>query len=357
MDIIFGIFNKTYLLFNEMAPYLLFGYFFAGILHIFIDTKIISKNLGKKNLGSVIKAALFGIPLPLCSCSVIPSAMSLRKEGATRGSVLSFLISTPTTGIDSIFATYSLLGWFFTGFRILSSFFIGVLSGVIANVFIKEDGKGIEASVEKCKLCSHDEEHEHTLFAKIRGIFNYAFGDLLKDNGGSLLLGILIGGMISFFIPEEFVQIYMGTGIKSMMIMLLAGIPMYVCATASIPIAAALMMKGLDPGAALVFLIAGPATNIVTMTVVFKNLGAKSLVTYLGAIITGSLMMGLLINRFLKYTELSFSILHRHEMLPEFVNTISVGILAIIIFGNLAKETLFNKFFLKTEANIFKSRV
>ena len=339
-----GIFKESYFLLKEMAPYLLFGFFFAGILHIFISTETISRHLGKSSVLSVITASLFGIPLPLCSCSVIPAAMSLRKEGASRGAVLSFLISTPTTGIDSIFATYSLLGGLFTVYRIIASFVTGVFAGVCANFLIKE-GPVSRVDVPKCKLCDDETEHVHGTGRRIKGVFSYAFGDLLKDTGLALLVGIVIGGVIAYFLPESFIETYLGSGLKEMFIMLLIGIPMYVCATASIPIAAALMVKGLNPGAAFVFLVAGPATNIVTMSVVAKNMGRKALIVYLGAIAFSSIAMGLLLNKIYAYffeTDSIHMMLQHRRIIPEWAGVAASIILLLLIgrafIGKFLKE-------------------
>lgn len=344
MNVITGIFKEAYLLFNKMSPYLLFGFFFAGLLHIFIDTKMIGRHLGKNDLASVVKASLFGIPLPLCSCSVIPAAMSLRKEGASRGSVLSFLISTPTTGVDSIFATYSLLGGLFTAYRVMASFVAGMLAGTLANVFIKERPGGVPRE-QKCKMCHEhmDEGHAHNAAEKIKGVFTYAFGDLLDDTGPALLGGMIIGGAIAYFLPESFIQTYLGSGIRAMFVMLLAGIPMYVCATASIPIAAALIFKGINPGAAFVFLVAGPATNIVTMMVVSKNLGFKALVIYLGSIVFCSITMGLVLDEIFRYfykADFISSLMHQRELVPAWLGLASSVILAVLILFNLFRKLI-----------------
>ncbi|MFQ5952635.1 MAG: SO_0444 family Cu/Zn efflux transporter [Candidatus Omnitrophota bacterium] len=342
MNVIIGIIKEAYFLLNKMAPYLLFGYLFAGIIHIFIDQAMVSRHLGGSNLFSVIKAALFGIPLPLCSCGVIPAAMSLRKEGASRGAVLSFLISTPTTGVDSIFATYSLMGGLFTIYRILASFITGVLSGIAANFFIREPVTPQEEKA-KCKLCDEEREHIHAPSHQIRGAFTYAFGDLLSDTGGPLLLGILIGGVITYFLPGDFISKYLGSGIIAMFVMLIVGIPMYVCATASIPIASALILKGINPGAAFVFLVAGPATNVVTMTVVAQNIGRKALVIYLGSIAFGSIAMGLLLDRIYLYFyqgEAIRTMLPHKELLPEWLGfTAAIVLVALIVF-NFVREKL-----------------
>ncbi len=296
IDVIIGIFKESYLLLNKMSPYLIFGFFFAGILHIFLDTKMVGKHLGGNNLSSVVKASIFGIPLPLCSCGVIPAAVSLKKDGASRGAVVSFLISTPTTGIDSILATYSLLGGFFAAYRVIASFIGGVFSGILTNIFIKEDDVKEEEGPEKCKLCKGEHEHQHPASHKIKSLFKYAFGELLGDTGGGIILGIIIGGIISFFIPEEFIQTYLGEGWKAMILMLVIAIPMYVCASGSIPIAAALMLKGLNPGAAFVFLLAGPATNAVGMTIIAKHIGTKATVIYVASIAITSIVLGMLLD-------------------------------------------------------------
>jgi len=338
IDILTGIFKESFFLLNKMSPYLLFGFLFAGVLHVFLRPDMIGRHLGASTFSSVVKASLFGIPLPLCSCSVIPTAMSLRKEGASRGSVLSFLISTPTTGVDSIFATYALLGGIFTAYRIAASFITGVIAGALANLFIKEEPKDNVES-RKCRLCEAGEEHAHTPAEKIRKIFTYSFGELLDDTGLPLILGILIGGVISFFLPETFIEMYLGSGMKSMIVMLAAGIPMYVCATASIPIAAALMLKGLAPGAAFVFLVAGPATNIVTMTVVGKNIGRAAVAIYLGSIVFCSLGMGLVLNWIYGYFDLEGAVkamLHQHrEIIPGPVGIAASAALAALIAYNL----------------------
>jgi hypothetical protein len=282
-------------LFYRMAPYLLFGYVFAGLLHIFFNTSFVSRHLGKGDFLSVLKSSFFGIPLPLCSCSVIPAATSLKKEGTSRGAVLSFLITTPTTGVDSIFATYSLLGGFFTLYRIFASFITGVLAGGMANILLHGE-TDMSGEKTECKLCSGEEHHTHSRSEKLAGAARYAFVELIRDSGFSIVIGILIGGIIAYFMPADLVKTYLGSGITAMLVMLIAGIPMYVCATASIPIAAALLTKGMDPGAALVFLIAGPATNIVTMSVVLRDLGAGGLSLYLGSIVVSSLALGSLMN-------------------------------------------------------------
>jgi uncharacterized membrane protein YraQ (UPF0718 family) len=328
-----------------MSPYLLFGFLFAGILHVFIKEEIISRHLGKNNIFSIIKSALFGIPLPLCSCAVIPAALSLRKEGASRGAVLSFLISTPTTGIDSIFATYALLGAAFALYRVGASFVAAIFVGIIANLLIKEDRDDFEKNDKEDKCCSVHDGHNHGFLYKIKEIFKYAYITLLRDTGKWIILGIIIGGIISYIIPEDFIENYIGKGLLSMVIMIAIGIPMYICASGSIPIAAALMIKGLSPGAAFAFLLAGPATNAVTITVISKYIGKKATVIYLGAIILSSVGLGMLINKIEGvFGGIEVAEIMQHKMIPGWVEiTASVVLVVCIGYNFIGKKDSHNE--------------
>lgn len=337
MDIITGILKESYFLLNAMSPYLLFGFFFAGLLHVFFDIDLIARHLGGNNITSVIKSTLFGIPLPLCSCGVIPAAMTLRKKGASKGAVVSFLISTPTSSIDSIFATYSLMGWFFALYRAIASFFAGVLSGILTNIFSPDDDNKKPEESSKCELCDDYAEHSHSVESKLRGLFRYAFGTLIDDIGVWVLLGILMGGVITYVIPDEFIRQYLGSGWKAMLIMLIVGIPMYVCATGSIPIAAALMFKGMNPGAAFVFLLSGPATNAVSMTVIGKYMGKRALFIYIFSIAFSSLFLGISLDwiwKLFKIGDFKTIIGYHKSMLPYEVQLIcSIFLLSLIVFS------------------------
>jgi uncharacterized membrane protein YraQ (UPF0718 family) len=342
MDLITGIIKEAYFLLNKMSPYLLFGYLFAGILHAFINTETVGRHLGSRSFLSVIKASLFGIPLPLCSCGVLPAAVSLRKQGASKGAILSFLISTPTTGVDSIFATYSLLGGFFTVYRVIASFIAGVFSGTLANLFLDEKpGEGREEE-KKCKFCDEPAPHDHTTIHRIKGMFSYAFGELLEDSGSWIIMGVLIGGLISYFLPAEFIHTYLGAGWKAMVVMLIVGIPMYVCASGSIPIAVALMLKGMNPGAAFVFLLAGPATNAVGMTVVSKQMGKKALAIYLSSIAVSSLALGALLDVIWNiFNKEGLKRMMEHQgAMPDWVGIASSIILVSLIFYAMFKARL-----------------
>lgn len=339
IEVIKGVLHESVSLFNEMSPYLLFGFFFAGILHIYFSLDFIARHLGKSSLGSVVKAVILGIPLPLCSCGVIPSAVALKKKGASRGAVVSFLIATPITGIDSIFATYSLMGLVFTLFRVIASSITAITAGILTNLFdFKARGSDkIELKKDDCEHCNHEveENHDDNKRSKFIELFRYAFVTLLGDIWKWLIVGILIAGIISYFIPDTFIQKYLGSSWQSLLIMLIIGIPMYICATGSIPIAASLLLKGMSPGAALVFLLAGPATNAVTITVVSKEIGRTATILYVATIAVMSVLMGMLLNLIWNYMGIvTPHILSHKMMLPEWVGITSSTILVCLILFN-----------------------
>jgi len=297
---------------NAMAPYILFGLIFAGILHEFVPDTLVTKHLGKSNIFSVIKATLFGIPLPVCSCGVIPLATSIKKSGASKGSTLSFLISTPITGVDSIMATYGIFGWIFTIYRVITSMIIAMVSGILTNLFDKEleaekpafsavkapntfSPVFSMAKKEEASCCSESASCCATEAKSfwLTGALRYAFITLLGDIAKPLVWGLLLGALITVAIPQSISDILIEYSWLSYIIVIAIAVPMYVCATASLPIAAGLMLSGVSAGAAFVFLSAGPATNTVTIGVVKKMLGARSLAIYLGSIIVGSIVFGL----------------------------------------------------------------
>jgi uncharacterized membrane protein YraQ (UPF0718 family) len=349
MSILKGILIEPYKLLIEMAPWLLIGFFFAGLIYVFLPQERVTQHLGRSNILSVFKAALIGIPLPLCSCGVVPVVTSLRKQGASKGACLSFLISTPTSGVDSILATYSLLGLIFTIYRVIASFITGLFSGFMANILEKGNTAESIEITEACKMCHDTTPHTHTFSDKIKTMFSYGFGELVEDIGKWLIIGILIGGLIMYFIPEGFIQNYLGAGFLSMLVMLAVGIPLYVCASGSIPIAAALMLKGLSPGGALVFLIAGPATNAVTITVISKYMGKKITVLYLLSIAVASILLGLLLNAVWSDLEIS-KVVMQGRLLPMQVKVISAVLLLGLIFYSL--RTSIRQFFFKSKETI-----
>jgi len=301
-----------------MAPYILFGLLFAGILHELVPDSIVTKHLGKDNISSVVKSTVFGIPLPVCSCGVIPLATSIKKSGASKGATLSFLISTPITGVDSIMATYGIFGWIFTIYRAITSMIIAMVAGILTNIFDKEEAvaevkrpafsamapqtstsftintpkkeeESCGTETGSCCSASSDEKKSFSFVAALR----YAFVTLLGDIAKPLFWGLILGALITVAIPDNLAELLKDNTWLSYLIVIVIAVPMYVCATASLPIAAGLMLAGVSAGAAFVFLSAGPATNTVTIGVVKKMLGSKSLAIYLGSIIIGSILFGL----------------------------------------------------------------
>jgi len=288
MNIIYKFSIGIWDMFLEMSPYLLLGFAFAGILHVLIPKETVTKQIGKKNIWSILKATFLGVPLPLCSCGVIPTGVSFYKNGASKGATNAFLISTPQTGVDSILITSSLMNWPWAILRPIVALITGVFGGLLTD---KMDTDTNSVEVEDCSSCEIKPKR-HWLIE----IVDYAFFEFLPDISRQLLLGILIAVAITIFIPPTVFSDYLTNPFLNMLLILVASIPLYVCATGSVPIASSLLLLGVSPGAVLVFLMAGPATNAATISVLWKSLGKKSTLAYLISIITGALLFGLLID-------------------------------------------------------------
>ncbi|MDD3245260.1 MAG: SO_0444 family Cu/Zn efflux transporter [Methanosarcina sp.] len=429
-----GILLASWKIFVEAAPYLIFGFGVAGLLNIIVPDQKIVDYLGTSagKVRSVINASLAGLPLPLCSCGVIPAAMSIRKRGATRGATLSFLISTPQTGVDSIAITYALLDPLMTIFRPIATLATALLAGLADNLLIGEEpekkgskkqenpGKkaeilavstlvGVSAAEKRCNSpscsspscsspsCSSPEVSEtgkteypalNTASSKTmplelkpgsgKGVvpptlssatqvpeektsscgcghceqekkeslpdgrikksvkeqflegLKYAYIELPGEIAKWMLIGILLAGIISYAVPETLIQEYLGGGLGSMLVMLVVGIPLYICATASTPLAASLVAKGMSPGTAFVFLLAGPATNAATITMVVRFLGKRSAALYLGVISLCALGAGILLDwLYLKLGVSATATLgSAGELLPE---GIKIGFAALLL--------------------------
>ena len=281
---------------NEMSPYLLLGFLLAGLMHAFIPGGWYAKYLSGHSLRSVFNAALFGVPLPLCSCGVLPTAMSLRREGAGKGAVTSFLIATPQTGVDSIFATYSLMGLPFAIVRPITAFLTAIVGGTLVNWGTTDDTPAAptdDTPAAPTPHCCATREPEACHFPqRMLAALRYGFVEMMQDIGKWLVVGLIIAGLITVLVPESFFSVFKDNTPLSMLLVLCISIPMYICATGSIPIAVALMLKGLTPGAALVMLMAGPACNVASILVVNKVLGKRTLLLYLTAIIGGAVLSG-----------------------------------------------------------------
>ncbi len=322
MELVQNFVEQTWLLAVAMAPYLFVGFLVAGLLHEFMPVEFVSKHIGKESLGSIIKAALLGMPLPLCSCGVLPVAAGIRRAGAGKAPTAAFLITTPVSGVDSVLATYALLGWVFTVVRVGLSFLIGMLVGV--GVWIINRGSKADPSSDtfnlvvgdahdhdgegvSCTDCSIAPDVSRSVFERIKSAIWYGVFELPSSLASSLLVGLLLGGVISTFIPQSYAQVISGTGLLGILAATAVAVPLYVCATGSIPIAAGMIMSGFSPGAALAFLVAGPATNTVAFATVKKILGWRELLIYLVVIFTGAIFGGWLFDSYVSVYGLDIS--------------------------------------------------
>ncbi len=270
----------------EMAPYLLLGFLIAGVLHVFVPQGFYRKYLSKDNKWAVLWAALLGIPLPLCSCGVIPTAIGLKNEKVSKGAVASFLIATPQTGIDSILATFSLMGLGFAIMRPVAALITGICGGLLVNRLVPED----DTAVTSGSSCGVETGN------RIWRVLKYAYFKMIQDIGGRLVIGLLAAALIQVAVPDEFFLHFGSQPLLQMLAVLVVAVPMYICSTGSIPVAAALIMKGLSPGAALVMLMAGPAVNLASILVVRKAMGRRFSWIYLLVIVCFAILFGLLVN-------------------------------------------------------------
>ena len=316
---------------TQMSPYLLFGFLVAGVLSVFISPEFVERHLGGHGIWPLLKAALFGVPLPLCSCGVIPVTMSLRKHGASKGAAISFLLSTPQTGVDSILVTYGLLGPVYAIFRPVAALVTGLVGG--AMVTVVDPDKGPQQTEQCSDACCADKNKT----PKIVRVFRYGFVTLPRDIGKSMLVGLLIAAVIAAVIPKDYFAPFLGGGILAMIVMMLLGIPVYVCTTASVPVAVALISKGVSPGAALVFLMTGPATNAAAFTTIWASLGKRTALTYLATVAGSAMAAGLFLDRFFPNLDADVQA-HAHEMEPSALGNIAaVVLLAILAWAIFSK--------------------
>lgn len=339
------LFDNFILLFSESAPYLLLGLLIAGIIHMLIPKQWITRYLGEKS--SVVTAAIIGTPLPLCSCSVIPTAIGIRRAGASKASTASFMVATPETGVDSIGVTYALMGPLMAIVRPISAIASAITAGTLVRLWDKEDNKP-DTQQAQSSCCSKQQSsevaqqqelnQELSLGQKLAAAIKYGYGKLLTDFMGWLLIGIGFAALIQTYVPASFMTEY-GSGIIAMLITVLISIPMYICATASTPIAAGLMLSGVSPGAALVFMLTGPASNIATLMVVKNELGLKSLLAYLTGVIATAIASGLALDWALEYFQINIQVSHgHHDDMTSLLYSASAVILAGLIFYQYVKK-------------------
>ena len=369
-------FNDFWSLLNEFSFFVLLGVMIAGCLHVIVPADFILKHLKNNNFSSVLKSALFGIPLPLCSCGVIPMAKSLEQSGASKGSVMSFMISTPITGVDSIAATYGIFGPAFAFYRVFSSICIALSAGMLMSFVDKKNNKNHCCSTnneskssdsnccssskvqevqsccssskpkEESSCCSSNTSKAKTSawYFKIINALDYGFNSIFKSLSATLLLGIILGTLLGMLLPDNLEQFLKDNYILSFAMVLLVSVPLYVCAVASLPIAASLVLSGFSPGAAFVFLSAGPATNAVDFTFILKLMGKKALVIYIGTIAVGSLMFGLLIDVLLQNQGLDINNFKLHNINEKDWLDYTSSVIILLLF---AKFLVYDKFFSK----------
>ena len=348
----------------DAAPWLVLGLIIGGLINSIIPTAWLEKHLKGEGFWPVVKAALFGAPLPLCSCGVLPAALGLRKAGASKSATTSFLISTPETGVDSVMVSYALLGPLIAITRpiaaITSAITAGLLVGKSEKIETKENDndctheestascctKPVESSPQKSSCCStsttstetssccsseEKSQQKTTLFSGIK----YAFDDLLDGIIFWLFIGILFSTAIQTWVPSDFLAAW-GSGLPAMLVMIAISVPMYVCATASTPLAAGLMMGGISPGTALVFLLAGPASNIGSLGVIKKELGKRALIAYLTGVTVVAILSGLLLDWYVESNNINIQaqINASEKMLPMWLSWIGL-IIILVATGRL----------------------
>lgn len=321
----------------EMAPYLLFGFVAAGVLSALISPETVQRHLGGRGLAPVFKAALFGIPLPLCSCSVIPVTVSLRKHGASKGAATAFLLATPQTGVDSILVTLGMLGPVFAVVRPVVALLTGLVGGGLVDALEHhDDAAEMLPCTDEC--CTGSERGWFTR------MWRHAFVTLPRDVARPLILGTLVAALIGALVPEHFFSMHTRNEFVQMLIMLAAGVPLYVCATASVPIAAALIVKGVSPGAALVFLIAGAATNAAGITTIWTLMGRRATVIYLATVGGMALASGAVINLITSKMNLTNKeLLECGWHMPALIKLVCALVLTVVLVAALLEPWLQRK--------------
>jgi hypothetical protein len=328
IDFLWSILADFWTTVGQMSPYLLFGFAFAGVLRVLIPTSFVKKHLGGKGIWPIIKSSLFGVPMPLCSCGVIPVSMSLRKRGASKGATIAFILSTPQTGADNIFVIWSLLGTVFMIASPIVALITGIIGGIAVDLFDHR-----ESAIPEIENDDNSAENK----SRFRTGFEHAFIALPQDIGVAMLIGLVIAAIISVVVPDDFFTEKISPGLSQMILMMLVGIPLYVCSTASVPIAAALIAKGLSPGAALVFLMTGPATNAASFVIIWKILGRRTAIIYILTIVVCALTFGLLLDAM--FGDLGGQIQsHYHKMAATPFEHISAVILLFILGFGIYKK-------------------
>ena len=314
----------------EAGFYVIFGLLAAGLIHLLVSRDWIVRTLGGRGFGSVVRAALLGAPLPLCSCSVLPAAAALRTKGAGRGATVSFLISTPETGIDSIAVTWALMGPVMAIVRPAAAVVTAMTAGFLETLRDRREPPP-QVAAPLCTLCNSDDCRHVAKPSRWSRFWTFVLFDMGDDLGPSLALGLALAGILGALVPDNFFERYLGSPWTAMLVMLAVGLPLYVCATASTPLAAVLVAKGLNPGAALVFLLVGPATNLATILVVARMLGKASAVTYVATIAATSLICGAALDLAVGALHVNVISGHGHELVPPWLLAAGAALLGALL--------------------------
>ncbi len=344
--------NNIWLVFLDTAFWLLIGLLAAGVIKSFISDQTMQRWVGGRGLASILRAALFGAPLPLCSCGVLPAAIGLHRSGASKEATVSFLISTPETSIDSVTVTYALMGPVMAIFRPLASLVNAVGTGLLTTLVADDHvtGRNVTADSAVKSCCSSEPEQDQASCCaskkavkpnKLLQVLSYSGAELLDDISKWMAFGIVLAGIMLTYIPPDWLAQW-GDGLPAMLVMLVVGVPMYICAVASTPVAAGLLVAGVSPGAVLVFLLVGPATNITSFALLKQELGLKVTLMYLSGLSVISLMMGLLLEWLLRSQQwqIEVNLGEAHAMLPDMISWISAFILILLAIKPLRRAVI-----------------
>ncbi len=354
--------NNFISLFMESAPWLILGLLIAGIMKEWIPADFLSRHLGDHTPSAVIKAAFIGAPFPLCSCGVIPAALSLRRNGASKGATTAFLIATPETGVDSVSVSYALLGPFLAIIRPIAAIVSAITAGILVGFekaqpapsqathspccASKQEKAPLETTTSCCSSKAKSEPSQKSFIQKLQSGTRFAATDLVKDMATWLLIGLGFAAIVQTYVSTDYLSQW-GGSIWTMLLMVLISIPMYICATASTPIAAGLLFSGISPGAVLVFMLAGPATNIATIGVVYKELGKRAVAAYLIGVTGMALLFGFLTDWMIAQFNFSVTPLNtmEHDLLPAWITISCSLLLAALMIKHYWKKLSFFPFF------------
>ena len=325
------------------APWLLFGLVVAGLVKGFVPERLIQQWLSGRGFMPILRGAVLGLPLPMCSCGAIPTALTLYRGGAGRGPTTSFLVGTPGAGLDSLSITLALMGPFMMVARAIGAVIAAVLTGLLTAVSRPSETPATAPSTG-CNGCSGDSCETGADSRDAPGLhygLRYAFSDMLDDISLWIVIGLAAAGILMTLTPPEGLAV-LGSGIAPMVLMAVIGIPLYLCAAATTPIAAALMLEGLTPGTALVLMLAGPVTSLATLAVFRREMGFAALGLYLTGIVLSTVGVGLATDWLIGVLDLDIltSVSAVQEWMPAAVEWLALAILVILGIPTLRRHLM-----------------